>query len=373
MKSQTPVVERFGRRQTIGFGLWLVTLAVATPSLAQRYVGEERCATCHPAQAALHRLTAHAQALHRPAEHPLVGQFAVAPPATRPPSFQFSLSRKADGIYLSARGDGDALDIKLDWAFGAGGQGVTFVSRGNAAWYLEHAMSFFPPSGKLDLTPGHDRRPKTLTEAVGILYSVQDRQNGIAPCFECHSSGPVVITAEGVRVSEQGVQCESCHGPGGDHVTALALRETAAARATILNPARLSALELSRMCGQCHRPPGAGQGADSATLDWDDAWNVRHAPPYLLRSACFADGSGALSCSSCHPAHQPLRRDDGAFYSSRCRECHPAVEHSEPVANDGCTSCHMPQVQPHRRLRFTNHWIGVYADDRPLKPLGSKP
>lgn len=349
--------------------LILAAGALLPSLLAQRFVGAERCAACHPQTAAQHRLTAHAQALRRASEHPLARDFAAAPPARRDPDFRFSFSGDSQAVRVTAVSADDRIEMDFDWAFGAGSQGVTFVSRGNEVWYLEYALSYYPAAGVYDRTPGHDRKAKNLTEAVGILYPLRDPEHGIASCFECHSTGPVLATDAGIEVPEQGVQCESCHGPGGDHVTAVALGETAAASAAIVNPSRLDPQALSAMCGRCHRPPGAGA---SSGFDAKDPWNVRHAPPYFQRSACFLESEGALSCLNCHPAHEPLRRGETASYDAQCRQCHSSAEHSNPVETESCTQCHMPKVKPHRRLAFTNHWIGVYKPGQPLKPIRAK-
>ncbi len=350
---------------------WLICLiaVMATagrPAAGQSYIGAERCAACHAEIAAVHRLTAHAQALRRPHEHPLEEQMAAAPPVTRPPGVEFLFSKANGRLRVRAESDEEVMEMDLDWAFGAGSQGVTFATRGNELWYLEHAMSYFPADGVYDRTPGHEHEASTLTEAVGILYPVDDPEQGIQRCFECHSSGPVSVTATGIEVAEQGVQCESCHGPGGGHATAAASGELVAARKEIVNPSKLDARGLSEMCGRCHRPPGSAE----AGFDTEDPWNVRHAPPYLLRSKCFTRGDGALSCLSCHPPHEPLRQEAAASYTDRCIGCHAAPKHTTEVeaSSAECVDCHMPKVRPHPRLAFTNHWIGVYAPGRTLKP-----
>ena len=45
-----------------------------------------------------------------------------------------------------------------------------------------------------------------------------------------------------------------------------------------------------------------------------------------------------------------------------------AVRHRMPVAARTCIECHMPGVQVRPELRFTNHWIGVYAKGLTLRP-----
>ena len=324
---------------------------VVAPAFAQRYLGAAACAECHPAQAASHQGTPHALALSRAAQHRLINNFAASPPVARKPDYHFSFRLDGERLLTAAAGPDDRLEAELEWAFGAGGQGVTFVSQASPAWYLELAMSYFPAAGRFAATPGHDHRPQNLEQALGILYPADRSENGIVGCFACHSTGPVQVTEAGVVPRELGVQCESCHGPGGDHVTAIRLDEPEAARRSIVNPGDLSPAEVSVQCGTCHRPPGS---ADARNIDWGDPWNVRHAPPYLQRSKCFQ--SGGLSCLTCHPAHQPAAAVD---INAQCGTCHSSPNHTTTPATSGCTTCHMPKAQPHPFLTFTNHEIAA--------------
>ena len=158
-----------------------------------------------------------------------------------------------------------------------------------------------------------------------------------------------------ITPSEAGVQCETCHGPAAGH---------AESAQPIRNPKRLSASALNDLCGSCHRKPAAA-GEDT---DWTNAWNTRHQPLYLARSACFNKSNGALSCLTCHPAHTPLSHT-AADYDRRCSACHAQPKHTTAVAGRSCIDCHMPAVAPNRNLRFANHWIGVYARENPLRPI----
>jgi len=230
-----------------------------------------------------------------------------------------------------------------EWAFGAGDQAVTFVSRVDDEYYLEHGLSFFRKTGKLSLTPGH-RNPD------GERYRTTDPSASILRCFQCHSTGPLLLSA-GIRVapSEAGVQCEACHGPGSDH-------------SAIRNPRKLDASQVNEVCGSCHRKPPA-KGSDT---EWTNPWNVRHQPVYLSQSACFVKGNA--SCITCHEAHQakPGREICGSCHAGSKAPAHKTVS----VSNKTCASCHMPKVSPGGpELTFTNHWIGVYRAGAPLRPI----
>ncbi len=161
-----------------------------------------------------------------------------------------------------------------------------------------------------------------------------------------------------IEITEPGVRCEVCHGPGRTHIEAKS-------RQTIRNPRSLPAEDVNRLCGICHRPPEDGPAAN----DFTNPWNVRHQPPYLEQSKCFRASGGELSCLTCHAPHEPLRRNDPAYYRQKCAACHAAppqicLSDTKP----DCTRCHMPSVAADPHLKFRNHWIGVYRDGAGLLP-----
>jgi len=344
-------------------GLW----AAAPPE--HPYAGAQACAQCHEAKFLQQSQTGHANSLHRAAEHPLAPSFITSEPLRREPGYEFIFFRTSEGPRVRAAGKDDVMEMNLDWAFGAGEQGVTFVTRGNAQWYLEHAFSYFTGPGSFAHTPGHEGPADSLPKAVGILYEIADAGSGILQCFDCHSTGPVALGAGRViHPLEPGVQCESCHGPGRLHIEAMRSGNLKRGLDLIRNLGRLSAVELVEQCGACHRSTELG-----APVDWEDPWNTRHAPVYLVQSRCFQRSAGRLSCLTCHDPHGELRRSEPAYYAEKCSRCHEGVRHpnegfAKTEAAD-CSGCHMPKVQPHPHLKFTNHWVGVFRADKPLRPV----
>jgi hypothetical protein len=290
-------------------------------------------------------------------------------------NYQFEFIRSGAEIRVRIADQIDLMDLPVEWAFGAGRQAVTFVTHVNQDWYLEHYPSYFSSLHAWGPTPGQEPiQAATLPLAAGLLYKTSDANIGIAGCFECHSTGPVSFSSSGeVQLGELGVTCESCHGPGAAHVAA-------PSRKNIDNPRKLSPGQLNQFCGKCHRPPAA----NAATVDWSNAWNVRHQPMYLNESACFRKGRGTFSCLSCHDPHELADRKPAGFYNRRCITCHAILTSPSSPATDSklrpklvclkqspsnCIDCHMPRVSPQASLRFTNHWIGIYGGGAKLKPI----
>jgi tetratricopeptide (TPR) repeat protein len=297
------------------FACSIVTAAGKTD--VSGYVGSAACHNCHAARFESQSNTAHAHAL-----------------------------RRAQPVDPGPGG-------RAQWAFGAGIKATTWVSQTSEETIAEHGLSYYTATRSLALTPGH------ATNADSV-YRTFDPVESALRCFRCHSTGPVTLAANfQVQPSEPGVHCESCHGPGRAHVES-------AGTQTIQNPRRFTSVQISTLCGACHR-----QASDlDDDTDWTNVWNVRHQPRYLHRAACFRNSNGALSCLTCHDPHQPLKTA-ASSYDARCVSCHTKVAHTSPIAGRSCVDCHMPQVVTNPNLKFTNHWIGIY-DPRGPKLIPSK-
>lgn len=228
-----------------------------------------------------------------------------------------------------------------DWAFGAGLQAITFVSRVDSAYYREEEQSWYTKLKRFARTPGH-------AQAGGVRYRIFDPEAAILRCFSCHSTGGVIVSEEGaILPGENGVRCEDCHGAAAEHV-----RDPAKVKP--VQPGRMDGVALNELCGTCHRAPS---GAPAADLN--DPWNARHQPLMLAASRCFRESKGKLSCLSCHAAHQPLETKMAA-YDAACARCHASPRHTKAVKGTACATCHMPAVKPNEGLSFANHRIAIY-------------
>ncbi len=378
-------------------GSLLLALCAAATAGAQPvpaeegYIGARACAACHPDNYASQSRSGHARALFPASQHPLLGEVFSRGEWERPPGAHFAFLDSPGGPRVRASFGERHLELPIEWAFGSGDQGITFVSRLEQERYIEYSFTWYAATRAIALTAGHpDRPPASLAQALGVVYDAFSVPASILACFQCHSTGPVAISDDfEIQPAELGVRCEVCHGPGQQHAAAAGQGHLEQAKALIRNPAVLGAVKINELCGNCHRlPPAAGQ-----TFDFSNPWHVRHQPPYLSQSRCFRESQGALSCLTCHDPHEKLQRNDPAHYNAQCTACHPgtaashadAAAHPPPAADadtashpkppagtttplTDCIACHMPKVRPQPYLAFTNHWIGIYQDQQ-LKPL----
>jgi len=316
----------------------LLLVLACTLNAADGFIGSAACAPCHKRQFDSQSKTGHAHALAKSADHAQRAQWPLATAeARRAPNFRF----RFDALTARIDNGADVLAVSMEWAFGAGAQAVTFVSKADDKHHIEHYLTYYSKLRSFGPTPGQSKlKPANLAEAAGLLYRNADSQ----ACFDCHSTG-----------KELGVRCEACHGPGATHAAS-------GGKASIINPAKMTAAALNDYCGKCHRPPAS----DPAKIDWHFAWNVRHQPVYLSQSKCFIKSEGKLSCLTCHGSHEPLVQK-AAHYDAKCGSCHQTKSKSCGPTN--CANCHMPQVSPEPPLRFANHFIGVYMGGAALRPV----
>src|SRR5437016_1434886 len=108
---------------------WAACLAVAAP---HAWAGV--CVSCHPAQSARQAMSAHAAALFRAQDHPLADAFPAGAKLDRSPKYHFQLLRSGGEFRTRLSDSENVMDLPMEWAFGAGRQAVTFVSRVDKDW-----------------------------------------------------------------------------------------------------------------------------------------------------------------------------------------------------------------------------------------------
>ncbi len=320
-------------------------LALLTFSLAAQAAtieSPEACAGCHPAETRLHQRSRMAHAM-TPALESAFGQNLPDQPLHESgDGYSFLYRRTIAGVEVTTERGADHATGLIKWVLGAGAQGETPLVEDGNGHVSESHVSYFPQLHQYGITVGqHAGASLSAVAALGRRQNAHDLQ----ACISCHASA---ITQD-LRPVIPGVQCQVCHSGAEEHA-----RDTSHHP---VNPGKLPAPEQVRFCGNCHRVKPL---VDDAELE-----NVRFQPLRLMKSRCF--GSGQLACTTCHPAHQDAVRNNPAFYNEKCHSCHDErAAHRDARQTGDCIGCHMPYVQLHPALRFTDHYIRVVkAGDLP--------
>ena len=250
-------------------------------------------------------------------------------------------SYETDGASYSAGNGKDTLTVSLQWSFGQGSAGKTWLYRRGGAWY-ESMVSYFSALNGLDTTMGDQSiAPRNPGEAAGRLLPASEAMK----CFDCHATGVVKTPELDLSKMAPGVQCERCHGPAEGHLNGSRMRS--------LRP--LSTEETSDFCGECHRT-----WSQVSINGPRGVQNVRFQPYRLALSRCYDTVDKRIACTACHDPHRDLDTRP-ASYDAKCLACHAtaAREHC-PVSKQNCITCHMPETElPGAHRKFTDHRIRI--------------
>lgn len=339
------------------------------------------CATCHPAIAESFAKTGMARSF-RAVKAPLpefAGQtfpheaseqyFTPLMLAGRP--FLRRFQKLPDGTVTNF------LEKSADYVIGSGDHSRTYLHRTPTGKLIELPLSWYSEKGGYwHMSPAYDR-----PDHSGFTREVTYR------CMFCHNAYPEIPARadewDGAVYSgplPEGIDCQRCHGAGGNHTEAAQQgKPLAEVRAAIVNPARLSLERRTEICMQCHLEstsshlPAArlrqgravfsyrpGEPLADYTLHFDHAPGTGHDGKFeivsaaygMRKSACFRK-SGTLTCTACHDPHGQPRSVTRA-----CQGCHPAPAHTAAVQGE-CASCHMERRRPEDviHVEMTDHEI----------------
>lgn len=361
-----------------------------------KYVGDASCLSCHQDLASSYFHTAHHLTSQPPSNSSILGSFEngsnvlmITDPSTAEngPGLYFKMEKKADGYYETAvtgwPGILQERSERIDIVIGSGVRGQTYLYWQGDQLY-ELPVSFWSNGREWINSPGYENGTADFSRPVSPR------------CLECHATYIRPRSADPLanryfkESLETGISCETCHGPGADHVAENRSRlwSKEPLRQAILNPATFSRDRQVDLCALCHNgirqkeiAPAfsfvPGQTLDNYILP--DSKNTEAQPNVhgdqvglLKKSRCYLSSPG-LSCSTCHDVHAP--EQPAASYSKYCLACHRVescgmFKKIGPAIAKNCIDCHMP-VQPTSaivsdtagkiiRAKMRTHWIKVY-------------
>jgi len=373
------------------------------------YASSDTCRSCHPGQ-----YESWHHSFHRTMTQVATPTAVVAPFDGRVLSergHHFQVARRGDGFYFRAVTSPRPLEVDEAWFAEATRLVMTTGSHHMQAYWFEAS------NGELQQLPFVFliREQRWLANSDSFLEPPHEEDDNLVvytwsdSCVTCHSTGgpwdgreDYVDATPEVRVTEFGISCEACHGPGEAHVEAnrsparrYRQHEGDGGDPSIVNPGTLSNERSSSICGRCHsvHPDGQGQRvhefrpgerldgylsvgpmleltdqagvlADVSWLPFDERDTVgsfwtdgsarvagrEHSA--MVRSGCYLDGE--MACTTCHSMHDYRERagqmavapDDDAM----CTDCHAEhardveahTHHAADSVGSRCVSCHMP-------------------------------
>jgi hypothetical protein len=339
------------------------------------FVGAARCAECHSGISRTYQRTRHARTFHRgPAFRnlPLPDGPLAAPDD---PKVSLSFLRDGPRLQVETRTDKEVFRSVVEYAFGTPERYLTMIARGEDGTYRGVRLSYYHTatcSGwcRTAGDVGTSSDPNEIARGRPI-----DVRDGVVRCLHCHVTRPREFRnpppdVAGSEATDSAIGCERCHGPGGNHLAAVASQFPDPAIA-IVRAAPAQAALTNLQCSECHTVD-----IHSAIVNApDDPHFVRSPGMTLTFSRCFTEGGGNLSCLTCHDPHGEAERSS-SYYESKCLACHSA---GNSGADNGlsvrgrackvnlaghCVHCHMPKVPvPELHASLTDHFIRVHRQN----------
>ena len=345
------------------------------PQAKNEYVDPATCAQCHTDIARSYSNTGMARSFRSPDAASVPNPKAYFHAAS---STWYQIVSRDGGWYQRWWQSGlkgqeeSAGESKIDYVMGSGNHVRTYLHRTQQGTLTELPLAWYAEKGgNWALNPGFDSSDPPTGRKIGY------------DCMFCHNAYPAIPSGHEDAGSEpvfagqlpQGIDCQRCHGPGGNHLQALrAGAKTSDIRSAIVNPSRLTKERAMEVCMQCHLEttsaplPGVvrrfdrgpfsyrpGEPLSGFQLSFDHApgsgregkFEIVNSVYRLRQSKCFLESKGELSCTTCHDPHNIQHGQPGVDgYNKVCGRCHePATlsTQAHPFGNSNCVGCHMPK------------------------------
>lgn len=371
------------------------------------YASSSQCRACHPAQFESWHASFHRTMTQRPSPASVKGDFGASLSLD---GRQIALSREGDlylvdmprPAWLNAAAPGSRVQSPVELVTGSHHYQVYWLASGNSTFLAQLPFVWLVHEGRWI-----PRRSVFITPPGELKGDEYGRWNHV--CIRCHATdghpnfAPGPPDAARTTVSEFGIACEACHGPGAAHAGAMRnpLRRYAvylgfADESGMTNPRKLAGARASQICAQCHsfNVPTAEEYRDFLKSGFhyrpgDDLARTRRIaqesgrdldpgqfwPDGLVRvtgreyhglraSPCFKGGD--FSCLSCHELHKPESdpRDLREWRNAQlvhfaepnglCLQCHQPLRdaaalqshahHRAGSSGAECVNCHMPNT-----------------------------
>ena len=209
------------------------------------HVGEARCQQCHGVIFNDSLASRHTQTFHRGA------QLRRLPRPDRPlgdpgdPNVTHAITEVDGALWEETRVRDTVLRSLVEYAFGTSERYLTMVTRDARNQFRMARLSYYHTADgqgwdRTFLAVGDPTEPEDFVgETIGV-------RAGVASCVDCHTTYPRAGRERiGPEAADRAIGCERCHGPGGNHLAAVAAD---LADRAIVNPASASAA-LSRKSG----------------------------------------------------------------------------------------------------------------------------
>lgn len=364
------------------------------PSMSE-YVDPQTCRPCHSDIFDSYQKVAMGRSFYLPSAENVIEDYKVDNHYYHELSNRHYRMLQRDGRFYQRRYQLDAqgrehnvFEMEVTHIIGSGNHARSYLNLDAGGVLRELPVSWYTQEQRWAMSPGYDR-PDHEDFSRQVTHACMFCHNAYPPLPE--PSDRLGLDSRFPRELPSGIDCQRCHGPGSGHLELVSSGTADAAdiRQTVVNPVRLGPEREMEVCMQCHlqvatagphiqrfgRPiysyrPGEPLAeysvrfdlVDPKTGELSERFEVDSSSYRLLRSPCFIQSRGKMTCTTCHdPHHAPRGEEAVRHYRERCMDCHAEVSplaHPQPGESD-CASCHMPQrrTQDAVHVVMTDHFI----------------
>lgn len=372
-------------------GVWFFTNNIyqkndsTTLSLAEKYAGTTSCRECHEK---FYKLWA--SSFHGTALQPFSTELAQSRLTSQDADIvigdlSYRVQLKNGGGAVRENGPDGAKDFRIEYAMG--GKNIYYFLTPLEKGRLQVLPVAYDVNEKIwyDTTASMVRHAADPTDAV---LDWRDRLLTFnTSCYSCHVSqlstnyDPASDSYQ-TTWKEPGINCETCHGGGSEHVRAFreAPEGYIPADKKINSMSTFTNQQINDLCASCHAKmapltttfkPG-DRYFDHFTLAglespdfYPDGRDLGENYTYTLWLTSPCVNSGRLNCTHCHTSSGRYRFEDEQP-NNACMPCHAeqvgnvAAHSHHPLDDESsrCISCHMPKTR----------FAGMGRSDHSMRP-----
>lgn len=352
-----------------------------------RYVGMQKCRTCHEAVYRTYIQTGMGQSWDYATKQKSAADYSPGHTLVydKQLDFYYHPFWQGDSLYvrefrLEGKDTVHNLLQRIDYVVGSGQHTNSHIFVTNGYTY-QAPITYYTQKGTWDLAPGFEKGANSRFSRMIQLE-----------CMSCHNGLPEFVhnSQNKYLTIKQGIDCERCHGPGSLHVqekeAGNIVDTSKAPDYTIVNPRRLSTDLQNNICQRCHLQGIAVLNDGKTFFDFRPGMKLSEVmnvfmPGYqggedkmimashverMKRSECYVN-SGKMSCITCHNPHVSVKFTPNSQYINACNSCHSGAddvlcsetEQQRMLKDNNCITCHMPKNGsidiPH--VAVTDHYI----------------
>lgn len=320
------------------------------------FVGVDNCKECHEAEYKLWKGSHHDDAMKVADSMTVKGDFNNVNFSSN--GVKYFFFKNEDKFYVNTQdGDGVYKDFKIDYTFGVTPLQQYLIAFPDGAYQTLHAawddqeLKWFDVQARYEI------------DTAEWLHWTRGAGRWNAMCADCHSTNvhenfDLKTQKYDTKFSEINVACESCHGPGSEHVDFYKKGKEGVPPKFYMTKDMVST-ELVDKCARCH----SRRGQMTKYFDYTGEFLDHYDPALLTHDIYELDGQimdedyvyasflqskmyhNGVSCRDCHDVHSLKLKKQG---NALCLQCHvPSYDtkehHKHKINTEAslCINCHM--------------------------------